>query len=210
MTSFCMVNFILKFSITTKPKNDNFLITKQMLIESLRLCFSSTTKFCKNTIPLLLEKLDSSVEDAQLDALDTYSECANSMYDPNEYKEYLETLWNQFHKISMNATKNNLEEAALNAIHSMAKSLSKTIQNANSNSSVSIEWFVQKVLDSCLAYLEEPDLKLVWPNVKCLLSIASSSSTANLLILKNTLPSILLHYNSTNFVIYFYNYFFDY
>lgn len=195
-----MVNFILKFSITTKPKNDNFLITKQMLIESLRQCFSSTNKFSKNTIPLLLEKLDSSVEDAQLDALDTYSECANSSYDPNDYKEFIEPLWKEFHRISMNATKNNLEEAALNAIQSMAKSLSKTIQNANSNSNVSIEWFAQKALDNCLAYLDEPDLKLVWPNVKCLLSIASSSSTANLLILKSTLPSILHHYKSTTFV----------
>lgn len=172
-----------------------------MLIDSLRSCFSSTSKFTKNTMPLLLEKLDSSNEDAQLDAAETYSECANATYDPNDYKEYLEPLWNSFHKISMNATKTNLEEAALNAIQSMAKSLSKSVQNANSKSNVSIEWFAQKALDSCLVYLNEPDLKLVWPNVKCLLSIASASSTANLLILKNTLPVLITHYNSTNFVI---------
>lgn len=176
-----------------------------MLISSLRSCFSSTSQFSKNAIPLLLEKLDSNIEDAQLDSLDTFTECAKLSYDPNDYKEYLDQLWQSFHKIAMNATKTNLEEASLNSIEALASSLSRSVQIADlkRSSTVSIEWFAQKAIDSCLVYLDEPDLKLVWPNVKCLLSIASASSTANLLIFKNALPALIKHYNSTTFVSHF-------
>ena len=167
-----------------------------MLIDSLRHCFSSTSKFTKLTIPLLLEKLNSSVDTAQLDALETYTECAAAAYDPNDYKEYIESLWSSFQSVVMNATKSSLEEAALQAIATMAHSLACCIQKGN----VSIEWFVNKSCSTCVNYLSEPDLKLVWPNVKCLQAIASATSTSNLLILNKVVPVLVQHYNATTFV----------
>lgn len=119
-------------------------------------------------------------------------------YDPNDYKDYIEPLWNLFHRLAMNATKGNVEEAALRAIEAMASSLSRCVQTSTS---VSIEWFVEKVVQSCLGYLNEPDLKLVWPNVKCLQAVGSASSTANLLIAKQALPALIEHYEKAAQVI---------
>ena len=118
--------------------------------------------------------------------------CSN-VYDPNDYKEYIEPLWTLFHRLAMNTTKSSIEEAALRAIESMALSLSRCIQIGV----VSIDWFAAKVLENCVSYLNEPDLKLVWPNVKCMQACASASSTANLLILKRVLPDLIEHYSKT-------------
>jgi hypothetical protein len=175
-----------------------------MLIDSLRGCFSSSSEFAKFCIPFLLEKLNSNVENAQQDSLDVYSDCARSLiYDPNDYEEYIDSVWSSFQSVAMNAQKTHLEEAALEAIRFMAHSLSCCIQKDN----VSIEAFVRKACHSCLHYLNEPDLKLVWPNVKCLQSIASATSTANLLITNQVIPLLLEHYNTTTFVIIFQSFF---
>ena len=82
---------------------------------------------------------------------------------------------------------------ARTAVECLATSLSKCIQNGH----VSIEWFVAKAIDSCLSYLNEPDLKLVWPNVRCLQAVASASSTANLLVLKRVVPALIDHYSNS-------------
>ena len=196
-------HFFVNFS---KPKSETFTITKEMLIKSLRKCFSSSKLFAKNAIPLFLDKLNSSVEDSQMDALQTFTECATSFYDPNEYKDFLEPLLSTILKIVMNAPKTHLEEAALESLRAMCFSISRCIQKAdfvNDSSTVnkvSVEWFVNKVSENSLKYLSEPDLKLVWPNVKCLQSVASASSTSNLLVINKTIPLLIQHYESTTFV----------
>jgi hypothetical protein len=88
----------------------------------------------------------------------------------------------------------------------MCSSISRCIQIADDKNilnKVSIEWFVNKVTENSLAYLNEPDLKLVWPNVKSLHSVASASSTSNLLVIKKTIPSLIQHYESTTYVSHF-------
>lgn len=87
---------------------------------------------------LLLDKLNSNVDDAHLDSLEVYTECSKT-YDPNDYKEYIEPIWALFHRLAMNTTKSSIEEAALTAIHAMAASLSRCLQTGGP---VSIEWFL--------------------------------------------------------------------
>ncbi len=178
-----------------------------MLIKSLRNCFSANKNFAKLSIPLFIEKIESNLEDSQIDAMETYAQCAKTTYDPNLYREYIEKLWDLFIKMIMNASKTNVETAALKAIEALSANISTSIQHSDSsadtksvNKHVSIEWFVQKAVDACLDYLNEPDLKLIWPNIKCLQAVASASSTANLLINKNSIPYLIKCYNSTTFV----------
>jgi DNA repair/transcription protein MET18/MMS19 len=176
-----------------------------MLIKSLRNCFSASKHFAKFAVRLLLEKLNSSVEEAQLDSLETFTQCAQTSYIPNDYHDYIESLWNSFHSLVVNANKSNIGEAAIQSIQALSQSISSSIQTSTDNVNfksnfVSIEWFVQKAFDSCLPSLNEmePDLKLVWPNVKCLEAIASSSSTANLLVINKVITLVLDKLNSSS------------
>ena len=99
----------------------------------------------------------------------------------------------------MKSTQISIEEAAISAIQAMAASLSNCIQTIDSF--ISIEWFMKKLFDNCFRYLNEPDLKLVWPNVKCLLAVASTSSTLNLLIVNKCIPFIIDLLNTSKLVI---------
>jgi DNA repair/transcription protein MET18/MMS19 len=176
-----------------------------MLKNSLKNCFAAKKEFAKNSIPLLLEKLYSNVEEAQLDSLDIFTQCSRLVYDPNDYKEHVETLWSNFLKTAMNASKLELAEAALSAIEALAFSISRTVQEANLANQqlkpvLSIDTFTEKAMHACIKYLNEPDLKLVWPSVKCLHALAKASSTSNFIVIKKVIPLLLDYYNLTTFV----------
>ena len=152
---------------------------------------------------MLLEKLESNVEEAQLDALDTFAKCARDAYNANDFGAYVDAVWRQSHRVAMNATKTALEEAALRAIEALTYCISRSIQSSAGvpgPSSASIDSFLERAIESCSQYLKETDLKLVWPNVKCLHALAAASSTANLLVNKKVVPMLLQHYNDASFV----------
>lgn len=176
-----------------------------MLIDSLRKCFAARGEFAKHAMPLLMEKINSSNEDAQIDAMLTYTMCSR-LYEITDYKDYIDQLWNALQKIVMNASKSGLEEAALASVEALASSIARSVQkfhltdDASLKSGLSIDLFVEKAMQSCVGYLNEPDLKLVWPNVKCLSALANSSSSANLLVNKKMIPLLGEHFKTTNFV----------
>ena len=137
-----------------------------MLIQSLRICFAAKSEFSKYSIPLLLEKINSSNMDAQIDAMDTYS-LSSKVYDVKDYKEYIDQLWISLQKIAMNANKSLLEEASLKAIEYLACAISRCVQNFQLSKAdeiikneLSIDSFIEKAMQSCISYLNEPDLKL--------------------------------------------------
>lgn len=174
-----------------------------MLIDSLRKCFAARPEFAKHSMPILIEKIQSTNEDAQIDAMDTYT-MSSKTYEINEYKDYVDQLWNSLQKIVMNATKSGLEESALASIEALASAISRSVQKFSldeaNKSGLSLELFVEKAMQSCVGYLNEPDLKLVWPNVKCLNALASSSLTANLLVNKKMIPLLIEYFKTITFV----------
>lgn len=175
-----------------------------MLIKSLRNCFSSRREFGKFAIPLLMEKLHSNVEESHLDAMQTFTQCSKETYDPNDYSEYLESLWSFFQKTVMNTSKSELEDAALDAIESLCFSISHSVQIASfktdNKMSVSVDGFTEKAMQNPVNYLNEPDLKLVWPSVKCLHALGRASSTSNLIVTNKCIPLIIEYFNATNLV----------
>jgi hypothetical protein len=176
-----------------------------MLIESVRKCFAGKPEFVKYAMPLLMEKINSSSEDSQIDAMNTYTLCSKQ-YDVKDYKDYIDQLWNSLQKTVMNASKSGLEEAALEAIEALSSAISRSVQKFQLNETdkpktgLSIDIFVENAMQSCVNYLNEPDLKLVWPNVKCLNALASSSPAANLIVNKKLIPLLIDYFKSTTFV----------
>ncbi len=67
------------FPISFNPRaNDPEGITKKELLDGLRTCMAATPEFAQHCIPLLLEKLSSSVTDTKLDALETLAMCSKA------------------------------------------------------------------------------------------------------------------------------------
>ncbi len=57
--------------IWLQPPNDPYGISKEDLIITLRSCLASTPKFAEFCLPLLIEKLTSSISSAKMDSLHT-------------------------------------------------------------------------------------------------------------------------------------------
>ncbi len=178
------------------PKNDSFVITKDMIISSLRACFAAHRGFSKFAVPLFVEKLNSSNEECFSDALLTFAQCSKTNYDPNDYADYLESVWSYCQKTVLNTSKSELEEAALEAIEALAFSIGRTVQAG----AVSIDSFMTKAMQNPINYLSEPDLKLVWPSVKCLHALAKGSSTCSLIVNKKCVPLLIEHFSNATLV----------
>ncbi len=139
-------------SLLQKPKDESFVITKVMLVDALRLCFSSCSQFAKYAMPLFLEKLQSDVEAAQLETMLTLAACVRQLYDPNDYADLLEPLLNTLYDILTKCSDAAIEEAAIASIEAIALSLSTSVQlHTNSKQASdkillpSIESFTDKV-----------------------------------------------------------------
>jgi DNA repair/transcription protein MET18/MMS19 len=62
------------------------------LVDALRSCFAATPKFAEFALPLLLEKLCSTLSSAKIDSFETLAACA-PVYGVHALEEYLGSLW---------------------------------------------------------------------------------------------------------------------
>uniref|UniRef100_S4RJD7 MMS19 nucleotide excision repair protein n=1 Tax=Petromyzon marinus TaxID=7757 RepID=S4RJD7_PETMA len=76
----------------TPPTTDPHGITAEQLVLGLRAVLSSTPKFAEFCLPLLLEKLDSDINSAKVDALETLISCCE-VYTSVELAPSLPSLW---------------------------------------------------------------------------------------------------------------------
>ncbi|KAI4790049.1 hypothetical protein KUCAC02_034865, partial [Chaenocephalus aceratus] len=74
------------------PPNDPHGITREELILTLRDVLAGTPRFAEFLLPLIIEKLDSDVQSAKLDSLQTLTACV-SQYEHKDLAEFLEGLW---------------------------------------------------------------------------------------------------------------------
>lgn len=124
-------------------------------------------------------------------------ECS-AVFNVQDYKSSIEPLWTHFQKLTMTTTSSAVEAASLRSIEMLTLSISRTVQN--NESLLSLDTFIEKCVKSCLLYLTNVDLKLIWPNAKCLQAIAGASSTSNLIVFKEIVKFLLeqIKYSNEN------------
>uniref|UniRef100_A0A8C3UJM2 MMS19 nucleotide excision repair protein n=1 Tax=Catharus ustulatus TaxID=91951 RepID=A0A8C3UJM2_CATUS len=81
----------------TPPPNDPHGIQREDLILSLRAVLTSTPQFAEFLLPLLIEKLDSELQSAKLDSLQTLTACC-AIYRQKELQEFLPSLWSSLRR----------------------------------------------------------------------------------------------------------------
>ncbi|XP_077358963.1 MMS19 nucleotide excision repair protein homolog [Festucalex cinctus] len=179
----------------TPPPNDPHGITRDELIQELRQVLTGTPKFAEFLLPLIIEKLDSDVQSAKLDSLQTLTACV-AAYEHKDLAEFLEALWASLRREVFQTSSEKIESAGLAALTAITSCLSRSVLNSDSEDAVSA--FLDMVLNDCKHHLSEPDLKLVWPSAKLLQAACSASSRASHIVIAAVMPALIEQYNSRN------------
>lgn len=175
------------------PPNDPHGITQEELILTLRAVLTGTPRFAEFLLPLIIEKLDSDVQSAKVDSLQTLAACA-SVYEHTDLAEFLPGLWASLRREVFQTASERVESSGLSALSALVACLSRSI--VNSNSEDSLNSFLDQVLKDCQHHLSEPDLKLVWPSAKLLQAASSASYRASHRVAASVMPSLIEQYNS--------------
>ncbi|XP_061564022.1 MMS19 nucleotide excision repair protein homolog isoform X1 [Cololabis saira] len=175
------------------PANDPHGITKEELIRALRAVLTGTPQFAEFLLPLLIEKLDSDVQSAKLDSLQTLT-AGVQQYEHKDLAEFLEGLWASLRREVFQTSSEKIESAALAALIALTSCLSRSVLNSDSEDSLSS--FLDLVLKDCRHHLCEPDLKLVWPSAKLLQASCSASNRASHIVAAAVMPSLIEQYNN--------------
>ncbi|KAM9832322.1 MMS19 nucleotide excision repair protein homolog [Neosynchiropus ocellatus] len=177
----------------TPPSNDPHGITKEELILVLRDVLSGTPKFAEFLLPLIIEKLDSDVQSAKLDSLQTLTACM-LCYEQKDLAEFLDGLWMSLRREVFQTSSEKVESAGLAALTAVTSCLSRSVLNSESEDS--LRTFLDAVLKDCKHHLSEPDLKLVWPSAKLLQAACCASNRASHIITAAVMPDLVEQYNS--------------
>lgn len=174
------------------PTSDPHGITQEELVLSLRAVLTATTQFAEFFLPLLIEKLDSDMQSAKLDSLQTLTACC-SCYGQKELMEYLPSLWSNIRREVFQTDSKKIESEALSALQTLTSCLSRSVIEAGSEDV--LDSFLGTILQDCRHHLCEPDMKLVWPSTKLLQASASASHRAYHKITAAVLPLLLEEYS---------------
>ncbi|XP_072335758.1 MMS19 nucleotide excision repair protein homolog [Scyliorhinus torazame] len=176
----------------TPPPNDPHGISQEELVLSLRSVLTATPRFAEFLLPLLIEKLDSDVQSAKVDSLQTLAACCRE-YRKKELKEFLPALWHSIRREVFQTASEKIETECLAALQGLSTSLSKSV--IDSDAEDSLDTFLDNVLQDCKHHLCEPDMKLVWPSAKLLQAAASASYRACSKINSCIFPLLLEQFN---------------
>ncbi|KAH0623837.1 hypothetical protein JD844_006991 [Phrynosoma platyrhinos] len=142
-------------------------------------------------LPLLIEKMDSDVQSAKLDSLQTLS-AACRIYGQKELKEFLPSLWSSLRREVFQTASEKIEAEGLSALHALSTCLSRLVLSSDDEDL--LDSFLRDILQDCRHHLCEPDMKLVWPSAKLLQAAAGGSLRAYYQITSSVLPLLVEEY----------------
>ncbi|XP_053168442.1 MMS19 nucleotide excision repair protein homolog isoform X2 [Hemicordylus capensis] len=175
----------------TPPPNDPHGIQREDLIVGLRAVLTSTPVFAEFLLPLLIEKMDSDVQSAKLDSLQTLN-AACTVYGQKELKEFLPSLWSSLRREVFQTASERIEAEGLSALRALATCLSRQVLSSDDEDH--LDSFLRGILQDCKHHLCEPDMKLVWPSAKLLQAAAGASLRAYYQITSSVLPLLVEQY----------------
>ncbi|NWV75857.1 MMS19 protein, partial [Dasyornis broadbenti] len=175
----------------TPPPNDPHGIQREDLILSLRAILASTPQFAEFLLPLLIDKLDSELQSAKLDSLQTLTACC-AIYGQKELQEFLPSLWSSLRREVFQTASEKIETECLAALHALSACLSRSVLSSDSEDL--LDSFLSSILQDCRHHLCEPDMKLVWPSAKLLQAAAGASLRTHHRITCSVLPLLLEQY----------------
>uniref|UniRef100_A0A182LWC7 MMS19 nucleotide excision repair protein n=1 Tax=Anopheles culicifacies TaxID=139723 RepID=A0A182LWC7_9DIPT len=180
--------FACYFPIDFHPNpNDPVSITRETLAVHLANCLCATVEMAEFAVPLLLEKLDSSLIVAKLDSFALLGRCLE-MLDVTKIEEHHDELWAALRKElfpigTTSAAEKELLEAAFATVQALAK-------NASSSES-SAKALLDKLLLSVMGGLTDASSKQFESSLRVELSCAQASEYCAVYVIEKLIPMLL-------------------
>ncbi|XP_078482680.1 MMS19 nucleotide excision repair protein homolog isoform X2 [Ciona intestinalis] len=166
-------------------------ITNLDLVSSLRSVLASTKQFAQYCIPLMLEKLESDVESAKIDSLETLTACLGC-YGKQELERYLSSLWSDVKREVNQSSSEEIENGCLTFLTSLLSNLSSWPVDQKSEKATDLKSFLDDVLEDCVPRLQaQSDDRSKWMTGHVVLACAKSSKIACSQIVTTVLPILL-------------------
>ncbi|GLV44032.1 Mms19 [Carabus blaptoides fortunei] len=169
------------------PLQDSQSVTRDSLAEALCPCLCAIQEFGEFCIPLIVDKLNSTLKLAKFDSLVLLIESCNH-FDVSVYEQHIQDIWNILQKDALTSTDAELEEVRLQAISAVIYRLSK------SENTTLFKDTIFNLYDSLRLNLR-PDTKLFIPSSKILYAAARASKESCDSIVQ---PIVLLLSNQYN------------
>uniref|UniRef100_A0A8W7PBF7 MMS19 nucleotide excision repair protein n=1 Tax=Anopheles coluzzii TaxID=1518534 RepID=A0A8W7PBF7_ANOCL len=184
--------FACYFPIDFHPNpNDPVAITRDALAEHLANCLCATPEMAEFAVPLLMEKLDSSLIMAKLDSLSLLRRCLE-LLEVAKLEEHHDELWTALKKELLpaggtSAAEKELVEATFAAVQALAKNASTDEPSAKA--------LLDKILLSVMGGLTDASSKQFEMSLRVELSCAQGSVYCAVYVIEKLIPMLLAQLN---------------
>lgn len=141
----------------TPPKDNQFAITKEDLVLSLRKCLTCCKEFAPYAIPLYIEKLSSDIVGAKLDSLLTFTQSL-AIFPPPDVELFSKDIWMLIRKdFLLSEEKPELKQPYVDFIVAFVQCLMK------SRDKEALFTLADQLVSDCLQTLKDPDMTIAIP-----------------------------------------------
>ena len=185
----------------TPPQGLAQSVTKDDLVQALRSCLSYHVSFASHAIPLFVEKLESDLDSAKLDANLSLLQCLKSGYQPEHLAPFIHDLWQAYKKeimgIRLKTSPPEVNLSSLGVLSEITKVFSSSIQTPE-NRSVMEKW-LEMIWDDCGRHLNDIELKLMSLTVDILAALCNQTGDYSAtFVLSKSMPVILQTMSKAN------------
>ena len=174
------------------PKGTEVIVSKDDLVLGLRNSLSTSGIFAPLALPLFMEKLDSEISDAKIDANLTLIQCLK-VYVPEQLQLHLESLWELLKKEILGIRMNTNEEV-ISTSHQVIHHVTMTLASADQtteNSEILDKW-LNMIWNDIGRHLKDIELKLMWNSVEIMADIIGTrKAIPSAFMLEKAMPILL-------------------
>lgn len=159
------------------------------MAHALSPCLCAVPEFAEFCLPLVIDKLSSSLKIAKYDSLNLLTESCK-VFGVTHFQQHSHDIWNLLQKESLSSSDSDVEEASLNAISAVINKLSFNEDKTFFNETV------DNLYDTLRGNLK-PDTKLFLSSSKILLATTRASKESCKKIAPPVVELLLNHFNLT-------------
>ncbi|XP_066900751.1 MMS19 nucleotide excision repair protein homolog isoform X2 [Halyomorpha halys] len=176
------------FPVDFTPVAEKGNISREDLAQGLEACLVANPAFAEYCIPVICDKMESSLKVAQMDSLRLIISGSRS-WNIEHVNPFIKRLWYSIKDVLIPG---NDQEVALLAGEALTSLLGAFSTAALSDGSTeSLKFLLESIISTTHGYLSNPSLSLFFPTLRLLHNVIAVSSTTAIFILPKILPQLL-------------------